>query len=323
MSADDPVPAGDVSGLDFAPHEDLDEALGYDLELSPARGQHRRREWVQLLLDALHYRRTQVGLAMLLFIVALAVVGPYIAPYRPTEFVVAPWAKPSAIAKLGGDNLGRDVLTRVLYGGRSVLFLATIATTIGMILGVSLGLTAGYARTAIDEGIMRLLDVLLAFPSIVLVLLMVSVLGPQPWLIVLIVGVTHAPPLARVVHGCTQDVRGRDFVMAAESLGVSHLKIAFTEILPNISSPLMVEFGLRLTYSIGTIASLSFLGFGMQPPAADWGLMINENRMGLIIQPYAVFVPVMLIAMLTIGVNLTSDGIGHALIGLDRDTGSA
>jgi peptide/nickel transport system permease protein len=325
VSADDWAPATErpIDAGDAGAAEAFNETLGHDLEFSPARRKHRRREWVQLLLDALHYRRTQVGLAMFLFIVAIAAVGPHVAPYSPTEFVVAPYAKPSAIAKLGGDNLGRDVLTRVLYGGRSVLILATIATTVGMILGVSLGLTAGYARTAIDEGIMRLLDVVLAFPSIVLVLLMVSVLGPRPWLIVLIVGVTHAPPLARVVHGVTQDVRQRDFVEAAESLGVSHLKIAFTEILPNITSPLVVEFGLRLTYSIGTIASLSFLGFGMQPPAADWGLMINENRMGLIIQPYAVFVPVMLIAILTIGVNLFSDGIGHALIGLDRDTGSA
>ena len=325
MSVDDWAPAAErpVDAGDAGAVEAFNETLGHDLEFSPARGKKRRREWVQLLIDALHYRRTQVGLAMFVFIVAIAVVGPHVAPYSPTEFVVAPYAKASAIAKLGGDNLGRDVLTRVLYGGRSVLILATIATAIGMILGVSLGLTAGYARTAIDEVIMRLLDVLLAFPSIVLVLLMVSVLGPQPWLIVLIVGVSHAPPLARVVHGVTQDVRQRDFVTAAESLGVSHLKIAFTEILPNITSPLVVEFGLRLTYSIGTIASLSFLGFGMQPPAADWGLMINENRMGLVIQPYAVFVPVMLIAILTIGVNLFSDGVGHALIGLERDTGSA
>ena len=329
MSPDDLVPAGGppFSDLDLGPDEGINEPLeprlGKEFDVAPVSGKRRRREWVQLLFDALHYRRTQMGLALFLFIVAIAVIGPYFAPYSPSEFVTMPFAKPTAKAVFGGDNLGRDVLTRVLYGGRSVLILATIATAIGMILGVSLGLTAGYARTAIDEGIMRLLDVVLAFPSIVLVLLMVSVLGPRPWLIVLIVGVTHAPPLARVVHGVTQDVRQRDFVEAAESLGVSHLKIAFTEILPNITSPLVVEFGLRLTYSIGTIASLSFLGFGMQPPAADWGLMINENRMGLIIQPYAVFVPVMLIAILTIGVNLFSDGIGHALIGLDRDTGSA
>ena len=329
MSAGDLAPAGGLPGsdLNLGPDEGLNEPLepqlGHEYDIAPVRGKHRRREWVQLLLDALHYRRTQVGLAIFLFIVAVAVVGPYIAPHSPTEFVVAPYAKPSAIAKLGGDNLGRDVLSRALCGGRSVLILSIIATAIGMILGVSLGVVAGSARAAIDEGIMRLLDVLLAFPSIVFVLLMVSVLGPRLWLIVLTVGITAAPRIARVVHGCTQEVKERDFVVAAESLGVSRLKIAFTEILPNISSPLMVEGGLRLTSSVAIIASLSFLGFGLQPPAADWGLMVNENRVGLIVQPYSVFVPVALIAILTIGVNLATDGIAHAMIGIGRDTGSA
>jgi peptide/nickel transport system permease protein len=325
LSANDSVSAGErrVDALDVSPDEALSETLGHDLEPSPARGKQRRRDWVQLPLDALHYRVTQAGLAISLFIVAMAVVGPYIAPYSPYEFVTAPYAKPSATAWLGGDNLGRDVVSRVLCGGRTVLSLSFIATAIGMILGVVLGLVAGYARTVINEVIMRGLDVLLAFPQIVFVLLIISVLGPQVWLLVLGVGVTLAPPIARVVYGVTVEIKERDFVMAAESLGVSHLKIAFTEILPNIVSPLMVEFGLNLTFAIGTIASLSFLGFGMQPPAADWGLMINENRVGLVIQPYSVFVPVTLIAILAIGVNLVTDGVAHAMIGIDRDTGSA
>ena len=204
-----------------------------------------------------------------------------------------------------------------------VLILSVIATAIGMIIGVSLGLFAGYARAAVDEVIMRILDVFLAFPQIVLVLLLVSVLGPRLWLIVLTVGLSHAPRIARVARGSTLEVKERDFVKAAESLGVSRLKIAFGEILPTITSPLFVEFGLRLTYSIGLIAALSFLGFGMQPPACDWGLMINENRIGLVIQPYSIFVPVALIAILTIGVNLATDGMARAMIGIERDTGAA
>ncbi len=287
-----------------------------------ARGVRRRREWVQLLRDALHYRRTQVGLALFLFIAALAAFGPLVAPHSPYEFITAPFAAPSAVARLGGDNLGRDVLSRVLYGGRSVLILSIIATAVGMIIGVSLGLIAGYAREAVDDVIMRLLDVLLAFPQIVFVLLLVSVLGPRLWLIVLTVGLSHAPRIARVIRGAALDVRERDFVKAAESLGVSRLKILLGEILPMITSPLLVEFGLRLTYSVGIIAALSFLGFGLQPPSADWGLMINENRMGLAIQPYSVFVPVALIAVLTIGVNLATDGLTRAMIGIERDTGA-
>jgi len=316
-----------MSDLDLGPdggiNEPLEPRLGHDSDLTPARGKRRRREWVQLLSDALHYRRTQIGLALFLFIVALAAVGPYFAPYSPSEFVTMPFAKPSSIAAFGGDNLGRDVLTRVLYGGRSVLILSIIATAIGMVLGVSLGLFAGYARAAVDDVVMRLLDVLLAFPQIVFVLLLVSVLGPRLWLIVLTVGLSHAPRIARVARGSTLEVKERDFVKAAESLGVSRSKIAFTEILPNITSPLLVEFGLRLTYSIGLIAALSFLGFGLQPPSADWGLMINENRIGLIIQPYSIFVPVALIAILTIGVNLATDGMARAMIGIERDTGAA
>lgn len=295
----------------------------HDLGLSSPRGKQRRSEWVQLLLEALHYRVTQVGLAMFLLIVTLVVVGPYVAPHSPFEFVTDPYAKPSAIAWLGGDCLGRDVLSRVLCGGRSVLILSFSATAIGMVLGVSTGLVAGYARTVVSEVIMRGLDVLLAFPQIVFVLLLISVLGPQRWLLVLGVGVTLAPPIGRVVYGTTMNVKEGDFVLAAESLGVSHLEIISSEILPNIVSPLMVEFGLNLTFAIGTIASLSFLGFGMQPPAPDWGLMINENRVGLVIQPYSVLVPTALIAILAIGANLVTDGVAHAMIGLERDTGSA
>ena len=148
----------------------------------------------------------------------------------------------------------------------------------------------------IDETIMRILDVVLAFPQLVLVLVFVAIVGPKLWLIVLLTGISHAPRVARVARAATLDVAQRDFVRAAEAFGVSRLKIIFSEILPNISSPLLVEFGLRLTYSIALIAALSFMGFGMQPPAADWGLMINENRLGVLVQPWSVAVPVMLIA---------------------------
>ena len=302
-----------------------EEVIGPSFEEVPAprtQGARRRREWVQLLRDALRYRRTQVGLGLAGFIVFIAALGPLLAPHSPYIFIGAPFDAPSAIARLGTDNLGRDVLSRVLYGGRSVLTLALLATAIGMILGVSFGLFAGYARDTIDDAIMRLLDVLLAFPQIVFVLLLVSVLGPRLWLIVLCVGLTHAPRIARVTRGAALEVKERDFVKAAESLGVSRLKILSGEILPMITSPLLVEFGLRLTYSIGLIAALSFLGFGLQPPSADWGLMINENRIGLVIQPYSVFVPVVLIAVLTIGVNLATDGLARAMIGIERDTGA-
>ena len=134
---------------------------------------------------------------------------------------------------------------------------------------------------------MRGNDVVLAFPQIMLALLAVSAIGPKLWLIVLIVGLTHAPRVARVIRGAAQEVVERDFVKAAEAVGEKRSRIIFGELLPNITSPLLVEIGLRMTYSIGLVAAISFLGFGLQPPAADWGLMINENRLAITVQPWA------------------------------------
>ena len=168
---------------------------------------------------------------------------------------------------------------------------------------------------------MRLLDVLMAFPMIVFVLLIVSGVGTKPYLIALAVAVASAPRIARVARGSTLEIVGRDFILASEALGVPKWRIMLTELFPNITSPMFVEFGLRLAYSIGTIAALSFLGFGLQPPAADWGLMINENRIGVVIQPYSVAVPVLMIALLTIAVSLMADGLARAIIGIDRKTG--
>ena len=286
-------------------------------------GAHRRREWVDIIAGSLKFGRTRVGLVIVVAIVLLALIGPFVAPHSPFATGIAPdYSGPSAKAWLGTDGIGHDVFSRVLCGGRTVIGLSIAATVVAMILGVALGLLAGYSRPAVDDVIMRLLDVLLAFPSIVFVLLLVALLGHSLWLIVLAVAVTHAPRIARVARGATLEIVGRDFVRASEALGVPRRTILMGEILPNITSPLLVEFGLRLTYSIGLIAALSFLGFGMQPPAADWGLMINENRVAIVVQPWAVFVPVLLIALLTIGTNLTTDGISRAMIGIDRDTGA-
>jgi peptide/nickel transport system permease protein len=162
------------------------------------------------------------------------------------------------------------------------------------------------------------MDIVLAFPSIVLALVMVATVGPKIWLLVVAVGITTMPRVARVTRGAALEVVERDFVQAAEAIGEARPKILFGEILPNITSPLLVEASLRLTYSIGLIAALSFLGFGLQPPNADWGLMINENRQGLTIQPWGTVMPVIAIALLTIGTSLIGDGLARAAIGIDR-----
>jgi peptide/nickel transport system permease protein len=286
------------------------------IEAAPARARF------ALLRDALRLGRTRVGLAIVAVLVLVALVGPLVAPYSPTEFVGIPNSPPSGDAIFGTDALGRDVFSRFLYGGRTVLWLSAAATLLGITLGVVVGLIAAYARNWLDDVLMRANDVLLAFPQIIFVLLAVSALGPKLWLIVLTVGLTHAPRVARVIRGAALEIVERDFVKSAEVVGEARWRVVFAEVLPNVTSPLLVEVGLRMTYSIGLIAGISFLGFGLQPPDADWGLMINENRLSITVQPWAVLLPVIAIGLLTIGTNLITDGVSRALAGIDRRSDS-
>ena len=274
-----------------------------------------------LLRRAWRAVRTKVGVVLVVLVVALAVIGPFFAPHSPTEFAGIPYSHASSALPLGADNLGRDVLSRFLWGGRSILGLSLAATALGLSFGAAIGLIAAYSRSFLDDALMRGMDVILAFPSIVLALVAVATVGPKLWLLVLVVGFTTAPRVARVTRGASLEIVERDFVQAAEALGESRTRILFGEILPSITSPLMVEASLRLTYSIGLIASLSFLGFGLQPPAADWGLMINENRQALTIQPWGAVMPVIAIALLTIGTSLIGDGLSRAAIGIERGGG--
>jgi len=277
-----------------------------------------QRQWLATLVVASKLARTRIGLGIVIVIVLIALVGPAVAPHSPTAFVGLPNSGPSSHALFGTDQIGRDVWSRFLHGGLSVLGLAVASTAVGLILGLIVGLTAAYAGGVVDEVLMRTADVFLAFPQIVFALLLVSVFGPKLWLLVLTVGISTAPRVARVMRGAALQVVERDFVKAAEAVGESRRRILFGELLPNVTSPLLVETGLRLTYSIGLVAGLSFLGFGLQPPHADWGLMINENRLAITVQPWGVLLPVLAIALLTIGTNLITDGIARAAIGLDR-----
>ncbi|HLY48466.1 MAG TPA: ABC transporter permease [Solirubrobacteraceae bacterium] len=278
----------------------------------------RQRQWTVLLRGTLRQWRARIGLTLFLAMVLIALVGPAIAPSSPTAFVTAPNASASLHGPFGGDSLGRDVWSRFLNGGRSVLGMSLAATIIGVGLGLVIGLTAAYRKGWVDEVLMRISDVFMAFPQIVLALLLVTAFGPSVGLIILIVGISHAPRVARVIRGAAQQVVERDFVKAAEAVGEPRSRIIFSELLPNVISPLMVEFGLRLTYSIGLIAALNFIGDGIQPPASDWGLMINENRLAVAFQPWGVVLPVIAIALLTIGTNLLTDGFARAVIGLER-----
>jgi peptide/nickel transport system permease protein len=182
-----------------------------------------RRPLVLLWVRAWRQTRTKIGFALVLVLVLLALIGPYFAPHSPSEFAGAPYSPDAGV--FGTDNLGRDVLSRFLWGGRSILGLAIAATALGLTLGITIGLLAAYSRSLLDDFLMRGMDMILAFPAIVLALVAVATVGPQLWLLVLAVGFTTAPRVARVTRGAALEVVERDFVRAAEAIGESRRKI--------------------------------------------------------------------------------------------------
>jgi peptide/nickel transport system permease protein len=277
-----------------------------------------------LFRGAVRLWRTRIGLVLVVLLVLVAAVGPFFARYGPTAFVgLAPNSPPGGKALFGTDYIGQDVWSRFLWGGREILVMATLATAVGLILGTAVGLTAAYARNVLDDVLMRIMDVILAFPQIMLALVVIATVGPKAWLMVAAVGLTTMPRVARVTRGAAQPVVERDFVAAAEALGLPRVRILFREVLPNILSPLLVEANLRLTYSIGLIASLAFLGFTPNPNGADWGLMIQENQIALgSNQPWGVVLPMLAIALLTVGTGLVGDGFARAAAGIDRSKGA-
>ena len=294
------------------------EDSGVPAEMVEVAGAGRHRP-SSLLRSSLRLWRTRVGTAIVVVIVLLAAVGPLLAPYGANAFTgLLPNHGPAGKSVFGSDYLGQDVWSRFLYGGREILILAVLATVLGVVLGVLLGLVAAYSRNRLDDVLMRSMDVILAFPQIMLALVAIATVGPSSWLIILAVGFTTVPRVARVARGAAQPVVERDFVAAAEALGVPRLRILMRELLPNILSPLMVETTLRLTYSIGVIAGLAFLGLGTSPNSPDWGSMINQNYIAVTTQPWGVGLPVLAIALLTVGTGLIGDGIGRAAAGIDR-----
>ncbi|HEY2688673.1 MAG TPA: ABC transporter permease [Streptosporangiaceae bacterium] len=274
-----------------------------------------------LLRRSLRLWRTRIGVALVGLIVLVAIVGPYLAPYGPSTPVGAPNSNPGGKAVLGTDYLGQDVLSRVLYGGRSILVMAVIATAIGLVAGAAIGLVAAYSRNALDDTLMRGMDVIMALPQIMLALVAVAIIGPHAWVIVAAIALTTAPRIARVARGAAQPIVERDFIAASEAMGVPRWRIISGELLPNCLGPLMVEASLRLTYSVAVIAALAFLGLSPNPNGANWGTMINQNEIVLAVQPWGALAPIIAIALLTMGTGLIGDGIARTAAGIDRARG--
>jgi peptide/nickel transport system permease protein len=254
-------------------------------------------------------KRFVFGSMVTLLVIAFAIFAPLFAPSGEEETAGAPYAKDGLF---GTDYVGQDVLSRLMHGGQGVLLISVLATLLGMVLGILIGVVAAYAGGWWDEVLMRLNDVLLAFPQILLALVVLTALrNPAAWVIVVLIGASHAPRVARVSRGVALGIVSRDFVVAAEALGEKRSRVIVAEVLPNMIGPLLAEAGLRLTYSIGVVAALGFLGFAADPGAANWGQMMNENRLGLATQPWSVLAPVLMIAIFTIATNLMADGLAQ------------
>jgi len=280
---------------------------------STAPGRVRGGRLARAIRRALRTRRGRIGLALTLLVVAVAFIGPLIPGPSPTALRTLPFAAPGhGHGLFGSDDLGRDVLARVLHGGRRLLLLALASTVLAIGLGAVAGVVAAYRGGWVDALVMRLVDVLLGVPQLVFVLVLVSMVGPAVWLVILGVGLSHAPQVARVARAAAQDVTERDYVRAVAAWGVPARTVIRRHVLPSLVTPLMVEFGLKLSFAIILIAGLSFLGLGTQLPNPDWGVMINENRVGMSSNPWAVLAPAILLALLALGVNTLADAVARA-----------
>lgn len=257
----------------------------------------------------------RAGGILVVLLIGIAIFGPLLAPHGPTEFVGPAYSADAGSSIFGTDLIGRDVLSRFLNGGRTVMLMSLCSAVLGVGLGTLIALVAGYSGERVDGVLMRIADVVMAFPSLVLALLLLSITGPSAVVVVAAVALSYAPKSARILRAAVKGVAQMEYIQASELAGAGRWRIRLSEILPNIAGPLMVEFGLRLTYSVALVASLSFLGFGLQPPTADWGVMINENRLGMTAQPWAVLLPVFGIALLSVGANLLTDGVARAIGG--------
>jgi peptide/nickel transport system permease protein len=281
------------------------------------RGHRSRFPSAAVVNEALATTRGRMGAGLVLIVVLIAVAGPWFAPHSPTALATdaVNYAAPGNGYPLGTDGLARDVLSRTLDGGWQLLLAALAATALGVALGTIFGVFAAYEGGWSAAVVLRGMDALLAFPQLVFALLLLSISGPSTTLIVIAVAVAHMPQVARVMYSAALDISERDFIRSAELIALPRRKILVSELLPNLSSSLMVEMGLRLTFSIVLISGLSFLGLGFQPPDPDWGTMINENRIGMASNPWAVLAPVVLIALLTVGTNTFTDALARVALG--------
>ena len=269
---------------------------------------------VSVTASILRMAEARVGIAAALIVLAVILFGGFLAPYDPTEPLTGtPATGPTADHLLGTDALGRDVLSRVLTGGGTVFLLPLLAVSLSLVVGGGFGLLSAYVGGRFDRIVARGFDILLTLPPMLVVLVFIAAVGPTPTVIVLTTAIVFAPGFGRVVRGATQAVVVQLFIAAARARGEGTVSILLREVLPNIAGPVLAEYGLRLTYGVLFIGSLSFLGLGVQPPSPDWGLMVAENRSLLASSPLSALAPAVLLATLSVSYNLMADAISAHL----------
>ncbi len=277
---------------------------------APAVRQKRQSLWVAVL----HTGEGMIGVTLGIGMVLLIILGRFFGP--STDYNVGlPGSGSSAEHWFGTDTLGRDILSRFLHGGDTVLLIPLIAVTLALIIGGTLGLFGAYWGGWPDVVISKVFDVILTLPPLLIVLVIIGGLGASNTVLIITVALVYAPGLGRVVRGTAQSVMVNPYVLSAQARGESDLAIIFREVLPNVSGPVLAEFGLRLTYAILFVATLSFLGLGVQPPAPDWGLMVAENRGLITVAPWGTMLPALGITLLAVAFNLTADAISRVLAG--------
>jgi peptide/nickel transport system permease protein len=261
------------------------------------------------------YPATAIGFTIVGFFLLMALIGAWVAPYGYSDQRLSERLQPpSAPHIFGTDQFGRDIFSRILIGSRDVFVVAGSGTLLAVLLGLTLGLLAGYFGGFLDDLAMRLVDVLLAVPPLLLAMIILGTLGPSRLNVVLVVGFLYIPMVARVVRSVVLDLKTRQFVEAAKLRGEGSAYIMFREILPNVLPPLAVEASMRFSYAIFLVASLGFLGLGVQPPSPDWGLMVGEARTYFQQAGWVLLFPAGAIALLVVGVGFLSDGLRRMLL---------
>jgi peptide/nickel transport system permease protein len=281
---------------------------------TPPRSEARtaRRERIRLLLRSPSFL---VGSLVILFWVVCAILGSRITPFDPVFDQTSDVSQaPSSEHLFGTDRLGRDVFSRVLAGSRDILVVAPLATLLSTVLGTALGLLTGYFRGIADDAVSRVIDAVLAIPVIVLAVTVVAALGSRStWAVTVIIAIVFAPIIARTVRAAVLGEAQLDYVEAARLRGERPGYVMFAEVLPNVMPPILVEATIRLGYAIFAVATLTFIGFGLQPPSADWAVQIADNYQYIDQQWWTVLFPATAIASLVVAVNLVSDSVQEAL----------